>query len=189
MLTYYIKFLFTYCKIHLMFKKYLAFLLLQGVFVKYRVSDISKLLSIPASTLRYYDNQGLLPNLEKNESGIRIFQEKDIEILYSINCLKKAGLSIKDIKKYIYLIEQGDSTIEQRYKIFLNKKKDLINEIKKLNEILEFVEYKTWLYEKAKETGSFTKAMEIFSSVKPKNVISVKQAIELKKEEHKQQGK
>lgn len=157
--------------------------------MKYRVSDISKLLSIPASTLRYYDNQGLLPNLEKNESGIRIFQEKDIEILYSINCLKKAGLSIKDIKKYISLIEQGDSTIEQRYKIFLNKKKELINEIKKMNETLEFLEYKTWLYEKAKEMGSLSKAMEASSSIRPKNIISVKQVIELKIEEHKQQGK
>ena len=67
----------------------------------YTISAAAKKLNISAHTLRYYDKEGLLPFIERNEKGIRIFQEKDFEIMNMIECLKKTGMTIKNIKSLI----------------------------------------------------------------------------------------
>ena len=67
----------------------------------YTVGQMAKMLGLAGSTLRYYDKEGLLPFVERSSGGIRMFREKDYEWLQIIECLKKAGMSIKDIKKYI----------------------------------------------------------------------------------------
>ena len=64
----------------------------------YTVGEMAKLLGITASTLRYYDKEGLLPFVERSSGGIRMFQESDFEWLQVIGCMKKAGMSIKDIR-------------------------------------------------------------------------------------------
>lgn len=65
----------------------------------YTVGQMAKMLGLAGSTLRYYDKEGLLPFVERSSGGIRMFREKDYEWLQIIECLKKAGMSIKDIKK------------------------------------------------------------------------------------------
>ena len=69
----------------------------------YTVGEMAKILGVPASTLRYYDKEGLLPFVERSSGGIRMFQDKDFEWLQIIGCLKKAGMSLKDIKEYLLL--------------------------------------------------------------------------------------
>ena len=78
----------------------------------YTVGEMAKKLDVPASTLRYYDKEGLRPFVERSSGGIRMFQEKDYEWLKVISCLKKAGMSLKDIREYINLAMQGDDTID-----------------------------------------------------------------------------
>ena len=73
----------------------------------YTVGEMAKLLGVTASTLRYYDKEGLLPFVERSSGGIRMFRESDIEWLRVIECMKKAGMSIKDIRQYIELSMQG----------------------------------------------------------------------------------
>ena len=77
----------------------------------YTVGEMAKRLGVPASTLRYYDKEGLLPQVERSPGGIRVFQESDYEWLRMIGCMKKAGMSIRDIRHYIQLSAQGDDTI------------------------------------------------------------------------------
>ncbi len=84
----------------------------------YTVSEMARLLEVPVSTLRYYDNEGLLPNLERSKSGTRLFTERDYEWLKVIDCLKKSGLSIKEIKAFIALTEQGDDSLFERRELF-----------------------------------------------------------------------
>ena len=72
----------------------------------YTVGEMAKLLGVTASTLRYYDKEGLLPFVERSSGGIRMFQESDIEWLQVIGCMKKAGMSIKDIRNYIEMVPQ-----------------------------------------------------------------------------------
>ena len=79
----------------------------------YTIGQVSEMFDLPISTLRYYDKEGLFPNLQR-ESGIRKFGEKEIEALRIIECLKKSGLEIKDIKQFMQWCVQGSETYEKR---------------------------------------------------------------------------
>ena len=127
----------------------------------YTIGEMAKLLDIPASTLRYYDKQGLLPFVERSKSGIRMFQEKDYEWLKLIECLKKSGLTLSEIKNYIFMAIRGDETIEDRLQLFLNQKEVITQKITELQETLKGVEYKCWYYETAKKAGTVSVPKEM----------------------------
>lgn len=80
----------------------------------YTVGEMARRMGVPASTIRYYDKEGLLPFVGRSSGGIRVFTEKDFEWLRIIECLKKTGMSLKDIREYIELAMQGDETIARR---------------------------------------------------------------------------
>ena len=120
----------------------------------YTVGEISKQLNIPPSTLRYYDKQGLLPFVERSSRGVRVFKQSDFAWLKIIECLKKAGMSLKDIRKYIDLAMQGDNTIAQRLELFENQRKVLLAQMAELQQTLDTLDYKCWYYETAKEAGT-----------------------------------
>ena len=127
----------------------------------YTIGEMAKLLDIPASTLRYYDKQGLLPFVERSKSGIRMFQEKDYEWLKLIECLKKSGLTLSEIKNYIFMAIRGDETLEDRLQLFLNQKEVITQKITELQETLKVVEYKCWYYETAKKAGTVSVPKEM----------------------------
>ncbi len=127
----------------------------------YTIGEMAKLLDIPASTLRYYDKQGLLPFVERSKSGIRMFQEKDYEWLKLIECLKKSGLTLSEIKNYIFMAIRGDETIGDRLQLFLNQKEVITQKITELQETLKVVEYKCWYYETAKKAGTVSVPKEM----------------------------
>lgn len=120
----------------------------------YTVGEMAKLLGVAPSTLRYYDKEGLLPFVERSSGGIRMFQESDFEWLKIIGCMKKAGMSIKDIRQYIDLALQGDDTIELRLQMFRHQKAILQEQLKELQHTIEIVDYKCWYYETAKAAGT-----------------------------------
>ena len=124
----------------------------------YTVGEMARLLNVPASTLRYYDKEGLLPFVERSSGGIRMFKDSDYEWLQVIGCLKKAGMSIRDIRQYILLALQGDSTIDDRLAMFYAQRERLMEQMEQLRQTLDTLNYKCWFYEQAKEKGS-TKAV------------------------------
>ncbi|BDH63524.1 hypothetical protein MTP04_36540 [Lysinibacillus sp. PLM2] len=91
----------------------------------YSISEVAKALNLTVYTLRYYDKEGLMPFVERTSSGIRIFKESDIDALRIIECLKATGMPIKEIKNFIDWCSKGDSTLQQRYDMFLERKKPL----------------------------------------------------------------
>ena len=117
----------------------------------YTISEISKLTDITPSTIRYYEKEGLLPFIERTKNGLRIFNDTNYEMLKIINCLKKTGMSIKDIRNYVNLLTAGDETLDERLNLFLNHRNDVIKQINTLKETLEILDYKCWLYETAKK--------------------------------------
>ena len=119
----------------------------------YTIKDMSELTGLPASTLRYYDKQGLLPNLRRDGNNIRIFSDDDYASLRLIDCLKRSGLSIKDIKSFIDMAGK-DSALTGRLEIFRKRREILKQELEDLKCILGVIEYKCWYYEKACEAGS-----------------------------------
>ncbi len=119
----------------------------------YTIGQVSEMFHLPASTLRYYDKEGLFPDL-KRQSGIRQFDETDLESIRMIECLKASGLEISDIKHYFALCRQGASTYQDRRQIFENRKKAVKEEIQQLERTLNLLEYKCWYYDKAMEDGN-----------------------------------
>ncbi len=122
--------------------------------MSYTIKEAAKIIGVPPSTLRYYDSMGLLPFVERKESGYRAFSENDIMMLKVIECLKKTGMSINEIKQFSKWVEKGDDTLQERYQMFLERKKVIEEEIKELTDTLGFINHKIWYYQTAIEAGT-----------------------------------
>lgn len=120
----------------------------------YTVGEMAKMLGVPASTLRYYDKEGLLPFVGRSAGGIRMFRESDLEWLRIIGCMKKAGMSIRDIRQYIELAMKGNNTIDARLEMFRRQRKVLEEQMAELQHTMDMVNYKCWYYETAQKTGT-----------------------------------
>lgn len=119
----------------------------------YSIGQVSEMFGLPISTLRYYDKQGLFPDMERS-SGIRKFSDREIEALRVIQCLKKSGLEIKDIKQFMQWCKEGASTYENRRELFIKQKENVEAEIEKLSRVHDMLKFKCWYYEKAIKDGS-----------------------------------
>lgn len=126
----------------------------------YSIGEISKMFQLPISTLRYYDKEGLFPHL-KRVNGVRQFSESEIETLRVIDCLKKSGLEIKEIKEYMSLCSLGNTTLKQRKEIFEKQKEEVLQEMEKLQKVLSMINYKCWYYDQAieKNDESYVQAL------------------------------
>ena len=120
----------------------------------YTIKEVSQILNIPASTLRYYDKEGLLPALERKESGYRLFSEENIRALRLIECLKSTGMPIKDIQRFFEWTKQGDASLQQRYEMFLERRRIVEEQMAQLQRTLEVIDYKCWYYETAVAAGT-----------------------------------
>ena len=78
----------------------------------YTIGQVSAMFSLPVSTLRYYDKEGFFPNLER-KGNIRYFSDNELEALRIIECLKKSGLEIKDIKQFFIWVSEGSASYEK----------------------------------------------------------------------------
>jgi len=120
----------------------------------YTISQVAKLMNLPVSTLRYYDNQGLLPFITRKDSGVRLFHDSDISMLQLIECLKKTGMPIKEIRIFTEWVKEGDLSIEKRYQMFLERKIAVLKQIEELNDSLSVINHKCNYYKKAVEAGT-----------------------------------
>ena len=119
----------------------------------YSIGQVSERFGLPISTLRYYDKQGLFPGMER-VSGIRRFSDTEIEALRVIECLKKAGMEIKDIKQFMDWCVEGPATYPQRKALFEAQKAHMEEELERMNRTLDMLKFKCWYYEKAMQDGS-----------------------------------
>lgn len=120
----------------------------------YTIKQVSEMTSLPVSTIRYYDKMGLIPFLEKNESGYRIFKEQDISMLRIIECFKNTGMSISEMQQYVEMVKRGDESLEERYQLFVRRKEIVLEEMRQLEKQLETIEHKLWYYETAIKAGT-----------------------------------
>ncbi|MDD6373505.1 MAG: MerR family transcriptional regulator [Bifidobacteriaceae bacterium] len=120
----------------------------------YTIGQMAEKMGVATSTLRYYDKEGLLPFVERTPGGARIFCDSDMEMLNVIGCLKAGGMPIKDIKKYVDLCGEGDSTIGARLDLIRKQREHVVEEIAELRKSLDVLDYKLWFYETADASGS-----------------------------------
>lgn len=138
----------------------------------YTIGQVAEKFGLPISTLRYYDKQGLFPNMER-VSGIRKFSEAEIEALRVIECLKKAGMEIKDIRQFMDWCAEGPSTYPQRKAMFEDRKAHMEAEIAHMNRALDMLKFKCWYYEQAIRDGNEEKLAAMIPDELPKDIRAI----------------
>ena len=119
----------------------------------YTIGQVSEMFNLPVSTLRYYDKEGLFPAIQR-ASGIRQFSDTEIAALKLIECLKKSGLEIRDIKQFMEWCQEGSSTYELRKQLFERQKAAVEKEMEKMQETLDMLTFKCFYYEQAIKDGN-----------------------------------
>lgn len=120
--------------------------------MSYTIKEVAQKYNLSPHTLRYYEKEGLLPFIERNEQGNRIFKDTDLEWLNLICCLRNTHMPISKIKEYVNLCIEGPETICQREDILLKHKKHIEDEIKNFNSYLEIVNNKINSYIKEQKS-------------------------------------
>lgn len=120
----------------------------------YSIGEAARALGIPASTIRYYEKNGLLPHIGRTEGGIRNFTDADLDLLRLIGHLKMSGMSLHEIREFVRLSEMGDEFIEARRALVHGRREKILEQIEDLNRTLRFIEYKCWFYDTAAEAGT-----------------------------------
>ncbi|MBN6068400.1 MerR family transcriptional regulator [Aggregatibacter actinomycetemcomitans] len=133
--------------------------------MSYTTAQAAQKMGISAHTLRFYDKEGLLPNVGRDEHGNRRFTDNDLQWLSLLQCLKNTGMSLKDIKRFAKCTTIGDSTIEERLALFENQTQNVKQQISELKRYLSLLEYKVAFYQQAKALGSVQAVAEMMPEI------------------------
>lgn len=120
----------------------------------YTIGQAAEMTGLSVSTLRYYEKEGLLPFVERTGGGRRVFSDEDFRWLSIIECLKGAGVPIREIRQYIDWCLEGDATLDRRRDFFLRQKARVEAQIAEYRRHLDKIEYKIWYYGRAIERGT-----------------------------------
>ena len=120
----------------------------------YSIGAVAQRLGVAASTLRYYESEGLLPAVTRTAGGRRQFSQRDLEACRVIECLKRAGLTIRQIKDFMDMVSEGDATLSGRLALFQGRKEIVEREIQDLQRVLAVLDFKAWYYEQAIAAGT-----------------------------------
>ena len=98
-------------------------------------------------TLKSYCNEGLVPNVKRDKNNYRVFNNHDIEWIKSLSCLKNCNMSITEMKEYLALCMQGESSIPERQKVLDLKLKELQNKINEIQDSINYIHWKQKFYQ------------------------------------------
>ena len=113
----------------------------------YSMKEVSEITGLSYDTLKYYSNEGLIPDVKRDKNNYRIFDEKNIGWIKSLSCLKKCGMSNKEIKVYMKLCKKGISSISERKEILDKKLNELEKEIDRIRESIDYINFKKQFYD------------------------------------------
>ena len=115
--------------------------------ITYSMKETCKKASLTYDTLKFYCNEGLIPNVKRNKSNYRVFNDDDINWIKSLSCLKNCGMTITEMKEYLTLCLKGQSSIPERQTILDAKLRELENKKQEIQEAINFVHWKQNFYE------------------------------------------
>lgn len=121
--------------------------------MSFTISEAAALMGVTASTLRYYDKEGLLPNIRRL-GGQRVFEEADLRMLSLLMCLKNTGMPLRHIREYVKMTQEGDSTLQARCELIRNQRQFVMDQMEQLQNYLDLLDFKDWYYKKALEAGT-----------------------------------
>ncbi len=140
----------------------------------YTIGDAAAKLGMPASTIRFYEKNGLIPNQQRSSDGRRLFDEDDLEWMRFVERLKVSGMPIREIREYIQLYMEGDSTIEERRRIVYERRTAIDKQLEELQLARDFIEYKCWFYDVASESGTCDTPREMPFDELPEDIQRIK---------------
>lgn len=112
----------------------------------YTMKQVCKETNMTYQALKYYCNEGLIPNVKRDKNNHRVFDDRDIKWIKDLVCLKKCGMSIKEMKIYLDLCLQGESTIPQRKEMLTKKQESLLCSIAELKDCVDYIDWKQNFY-------------------------------------------
>ena len=113
----------------------------------YTMKDVCKEVNMPYETLKFYCNEGLVPNIKRDKNNYRIFDDNNIAWIKSLSCLKGCGMSISEMKEYLALCLEGPSTIEERKAILDKKRESLLEKIAEIQKSIDYIDWKQNFYD------------------------------------------
>lgn len=111
------------------------------------ITEVSEKYNLSTDTLRYYERVGLIPRVNRNQSGIRNYTEENCGWVEFIKCMRSAGLPIEVLIEYVGLFKQGDVTIEARKELLVEQRRQLIARMEEMQKTLQRLNHKIQLYE------------------------------------------
>lgn len=112
------------------------------------ISEVAKKYDLSPSTLRYYEEEGLMPRVNRSANGNRDFNEEDLNWVYFVKCMRNSGVSISSLSEYSGLFQQGEGTLLERKEILIREYDKLLKRQKEINETVERMEKKLANYDK-----------------------------------------
>ena len=112
-----------------------------------KIAEVSEHYGLSTDTLRYYERIGLIPLVNRTESGIRDYTEEDLRRVDFVKCMRRAGLPVEVLIDYMALVQQGDSTIAARKEILMEQRDQLIARIEEMQKTLEILNYKIQVFD------------------------------------------
>ena len=116
----------------------------------YSMRDIKGMTGLSDDTLRYYEKEGILQGIMRLPNGHRQYSRHDLDWLQFVLCLRSTGMPLKEIRTYRKLMEQGDSTAEERKSLLLSQKEKILKELDTLQGALTRINYKIDYYDSLK---------------------------------------
>ncbi len=113
----------------------------------YTMTQACEKTGLSYETLKFYCNQGLIPNVKRDSLNRRIFSERDIGWINSLSCLKNCGMSIQEMKEYLALCLEGSSSIQRRKVILEGKRQQLQQEQKRIQDSIAYIDWKQAFYD------------------------------------------
>ncbi len=113
----------------------------------YSMKEVCKQTGLSYETLKFYCNQGLVPNVKRDDHNYRVFDDRDVAWINSLNCLRNCDMSIQEMKAYIDLCLHGEPTIPERKVILEEKRKALLIQMQELQEAIDYIDWKQGFYD------------------------------------------
>lgn len=113
----------------------------------YTMKETCEKTGLSYETLKFYCNQGLVPNVKRDKNNRRTFDDKDVAWINSLNCLKNCGMSISEMKQYIDLCLVGESSIPERKEILALKREALVAQLQQVQDCIDYIDWKQGFYD------------------------------------------
>ncbi|MFD1484044.1 MerR family transcriptional regulator [Lacticaseibacillus baoqingensis] len=76
------------------------------------IKEASERTGVPAATIRYYEKEGLIPNIDRSAAGVRAIDDRIIRRINFAKQMRNAGMSIESLQRYIHLFDAQENNLE-----------------------------------------------------------------------------